>query len=295
MSRRVRNSVHGASTAAAALVLACLIARPAPARAEGEKMGLLGPWKATAELGFVLTSGNSSTSTFSLGTTLKRTWDKDALTFKAYILSSHATTITRTAEGTETDFTVVEDRTSRLVAENMALSGQYDHRLSKKVVLQTSLSWDRNQFAGLAGRVILNAGTGYAWVETKRTAFKTDGGFTYTWRKYFGQDASSFLGFRAIAKFEQKITGTSSFGSDFIFDDNLKKTVDWRYDWTNSVTATITKALLLKASLRLLYSHLPANELVPLFDLLGDPTGLTVPVPLRRLDAYFTTSIVVNF
>lgn len=260
-----------------------------------EEKGLLGPWKATAELGFVLTSGNSSTSTFSLATTVKREWAKDILTVKAYALTSHTAIITRTAQGTETDYTLVVDKTSKLVAENFALSGQYDHRLSKKVVLQTSLGWDRNRFAGLAGRVILTAGAGYAWVETKRTIFKTDGGFTYTWRQYFDQDPTSFLGFRAVAKFEQKILETSGFLSEFIFDDNLRNTVDWRYDWTNSLTASIAKALLLKASLRLVYSNLPADEAVPLFDPLGDPTGLTVPVPLKKLDSYFTTSLVINF
>lgn len=262
---------------------------------KAEKKGLLGPWKATAELGFVLTSGNSSTSTFSLATTVKRQWEKDLLTLKAYALTSHTTTITRTAQGTETDYTLIVDKTSQLVAENFALSGQYDHRLSQKVVLQTSLGWDRNRFAGLAGRVILTAGTGYAWVETKRTVFKTDGGFTYTWRQYFDQDATSFLGFRAVAKFEQKILETSGFLSEFIFDDNLKEMADWRYDWTNSLTAAISKSLLLKASLRLVYSNVPADEAVPLIDPLGNPTGLTVPVPLKKLDSYFTTSLVINF
>jgi len=141
----------------------------------------------------------------------------------------------------------------------------------------------------------VTAGTGYAWVETKRTIFKTDGGFTYTWRQYYSQDPTSFLGFRAVAKFEQKILESSGFLSEFIFDDNLKKTVDWRYDWTNSVTASVSKSLLLKASLRLVYANVPADETVPLLDLLGNPTGLTVPVPLKKLDSYFTTSLVVNF
>ncbi|MGA2532685.1 MAG: DUF481 domain-containing protein [Candidatus Aminicenantales bacterium] len=266
---------------------------PAPARAESK--GLLGPWKATAELSFVVTGGNTATAAFSLANTLKRSWEKDALTVKTYLLSSHATTITRTAVGTETDFSVIEQKTERLVAENFLVSGMYDHRLSKKVVLQVGLGWDRNRFAGLASRVIFTAGTGYAWIETDRTQFKTDGAMTYTLRKYFGQPATSFAGFRAIATFEQKLFDSSAFASQFIFDENLKRTVDWRYDWTNSVTASISKSLALKTSVRLLHAHLPANEAVPLFDPEGLPTGLTVPVPLKKVDTLFTTSIVINF
>jgi putative salt-induced outer membrane protein YdiY len=281
---------------AGVLALAALVAaRPAVLRAEEETRGLLGAWKATAELGYVVTGGNTATSTFSLGTTFKRQWDKDALVFKTFILRSNSMTVTRTAVGTETDFVVNEERVRRLVAENYLLSGQYDRRLAKKVVAQFGLSWDRNRFAGVLSRVILTAGTGYAWVETKRTVFKTDGGFTYTLRKYAGQDATSFAGFRAIASVEQKILDSSSVASQFIFDDNLKKMVDWRYDWTTSVSASISKSLALKASARLLYAHLPAEEAVPLFDPEGLPTGLTVPVPLKKLDTFFTTSIVINF
>jgi len=294
MLKRTPRSARSARAAAFGLLaLSAPVLALAQDKVEGK--GLLGAWKATAELSFVLTGGNSATSAFSLGNTFKRSWERDALTVKTYILSSRATTVTRTAQGTETDFIVLEEKTRRLVAENFIISGLYDHRLSKKVVLQLGLGWDRNRFAGLAGRVIITAGTGYAWVETKRTTFKTDGGFTYTLRKYFSQAASSFAGFRAIATFEQKILDTSAFASQIVFDENLRKTVDWRYDWTNSVTASISKSLALKTSLRLLYAHLPANEAVPLFDPLGNPTGLTVPVPLKKLDSYFTTSIVLNF
>jgi putative salt-induced outer membrane protein YdiY len=288
-------AVPPASAKLTLALLAILAAGLVPAWAEGEEPPKTEGWKSKAELGYVLTGGNSSTSTLSLADTSTRKWERDALTIKAFALRSKATTVTRTAVGTETDFTVVEQKTERLVAENFLVSVLYDHRLAKKVVLQFGLGWDRNKFAGLASRVIVTAGTGYAWAETSRTVFKTDGGFTYTLRKYFGKAASSFAGFRAIASFDQKILPTSSFTSQFIFDENLKRAVDWRYDWTNSVTASISKALALKASLRILYAHVPAEEMVPLFDLAGQPTGQTVPVPLKRVDTFFTTSLVVNF
>jgi putative salt-induced outer membrane protein YdiY len=293
MIRRHQKPLRPVGAAAVLALLTFAALDPAPARAENK--GLLGPWKATAEVSFVVTGGNTATAAFSLANTFKRSWEKDALTVKTYVLSSHATTVTRTAVGTETDFSVIEQKTERLVAENFLVSGMYDHRLSKKVVVQVGLGWDRNRFAGLASRVVFTAGTGYAWIETDRTQFKTDGGLTYTLRKYFGTPASSFAGFRAIGSFEQKLFDSSAFVSQFIFDENLKRTVDWRYDWTNSLTASISKSLALKTSVRLLHAHLPANEAVPLFDLEGLPTGLTVPVPLKKVDTLFTTSIVINF
>jgi putative salt-induced outer membrane protein YdiY len=295
MIRNYENVLRTAAAAATLGLLVLLALGSAPVRGEESPKGPLGAWKATAELSYVLTGGNTSTSAFSLGTMFKRNWEKDALTIKTFALSSHAKTVTRSAVGTETDFNVVELEDERLVAENFLAAAQYDHHLSKKVVVQFGLGWDRNRFAGVASRIIFSAGTGYVWVETKRTLFKTDAGLTYTFRKHIGQSASSFAGFRGIATFEQKLLETSSFASQFIFDENLKRTVDWRYDWTNSVTASISKSLALKTSLRILYAHLPADEAVPLFDLGGLPTGLTVPVPLKKFDTFFTTSIVINF
>ena len=295
MARTTKFHLKAVPAAATLALLAFLAVGSTQARGEDEKPGLLGAWKATAELSYVVTGGNASTSAFSFGGTLSRKWASDALTIKTFALKSNATTITRTAQGTETDYTVIEQRTSRLVAENYLVSALFDHRLSKKAVLQLGLGWDRNRFAGLASRLVLSAGAGYAWVETKRTTFKTDAALTYTLRKYFDLSATSFAGFRGIAAFEQKILETSSFTSQFVFDENLKRTVDWRYDWTNSIAASISKALALKTSLRILYAHLPADAYVPLFDLGGLPPGLNVPVPLKRFDTFFTTSLVINF
>jgi len=265
------------------------------AAAAAENKGLLGPWKATAELSYVVTGGNTSTSAFSLGTSFTRKWTNDSLLFKTYILQSNSTTTTRTARGTETDFDIIEKKVHRLIAENYLLAGQYDRRISKKLLGQVGLNWDRNRFAGLDNRVMITTGFGYAWVEAKRTQVKTDAGLTYTLRQYVGQDMASFAGFRFNLLAVQKILENSSVSTQFMFDDNLKKMDDWRFDSTNSVTASISKSLALKTSLRMIYTHVPALQGLALFDLEGLPTGLFVFVPLKKFDTFFTTSLVINF
>jgi len=286
-----RSSLAALGTAAAAL----LIFSMAAGAAETENQGLLGPWKATAELSYVVTGGNTSTSAFSLGTSFTRKWTNDTLLFKTYILNSKSTTTTRSAVGTETDFDIIEEKTGRLVAENYLLAGQYDRRLSKKLLAQAGLGWDRNRFAGVESRVMFTTGLGYAWAEGKKTQVKTDAGLTYTFRKYVGQGSASFAGLRFNLLAVQKILENSALSTQFTFDDNLKKMVDWRFDWTNSVSASISKSLALKVSLRMIYTNLPAEQGLPLFDLDGLPTGLTVLVPLKKFDTFLTTSIVINF
>jgi putative salt-induced outer membrane protein YdiY len=282
-----------AALGSAAAIL--LIFSMAAAAAETKNTGLLGPWKATAEVSYVVTGGNTSTSAFSLGTSFTRKWTNDTLLFKTYILNSKSTTTTRTAQGTETDFDIIEEKVHRFVAENYLLAGQYDRRISKKLLAQVGLGWDRNRFAGVASRVMFTTGFGYAWADGKRTQVKTDAGLTYTFRKYVGQGSASFGGLRFNLLAVQKILENSSLSTQFTFDENLKKMVDWRFDWTNSVSASISKSMALKTSLRMIYTHLPALQNLPLFDLQGLPTGLTVPVPLKEFDTFLTTSVVINF
>lgn len=270
---------------------------PAALRGADEKktLGLFAPWAATAEISYVVTGGNTETSAFSLGTTFSRKWAKDTLLFKSYILKSNATTTTRTAMGTEIDFEVFESSVTRKVAENYLFAGQYDRNITKRFTGQAGLSWDRNRFAGIDDRVIGTVGLGYAWIDKERTKVKTSAGLTYTLRQYVGLEWESFGGLRFTASLDQKLWETSSFASVFVLDENLKDSPDWRFDWTNSVAASISKGLALKVGLRTLYTHQPALQEIPLYDLGGEPTDLTVFVPLKKLDTFFTTSLVINF
>jgi putative salt-induced outer membrane protein len=262
---------------------------------EAKKEGLLGPWKSTAEVSYVVTGGNTATSAFSLGTSFTRKWTRDTLLFKAYILNSKSTTTVRTAQGTEADFDVLEEKYTRKVAESYLLAGSYDRNISRKLLGQAGVSWDRNRFAGVDDRVMVGTGLGFAWIEKPETRIKTSAGLTYTLRQYVGEAMGSFAGFRLSVLAEKKILENSSLSSSFVFDDNLKSTEDWRFDWTNSVSAAISKSLSLKVSLRTLYANVPALLTLPLFDPLGEPTNLTVQVPLKNLDMFLTTSIVINF
>jgi len=276
-------------------LLALILVGPAALGGQEKKTGLLGPWAATAEVSYVVTGGNTATSALSLGTSLSRKWTNDTLLFKTYILKSNATTTTRTAQGTVDDFEVLEESITRKVAENFQVAGQYDRRISKKLLGQVGLGWDRNRFAGLDDRIIATTGFGYAWVEKARTQVKTSAGVTYTVRQYVGEDWSSFAGFRFSLNGEQNILDNSKLSTQFTFDENLQEMRDWRFNWVNSVTASISRSLALKVSLRMLYANVPALQYLPLFDDLGDPTGLTVPYPLKKLDTFLTTSIVINF
>lgn len=275
------------------LTLAIAFLVPGPASAQDRPIAE--KWKASVELGYVVTGGNTTTSTFTLGTNFSKKWDKNTLTFKTYILRSNSTAKTRTAVGTETDFTIVEESVKRLVAENYVLAGQYDRSLTKAVNAEFGLNWDRNRFAGIGSRFMLTAGTGYPIISKKSVTLKADTVLTLTMRRYLGDKTRTFAGFRLNNAFEYRFSEKSLYASQIIFDENLKKTIDWRLNWTNSVSAPLSKSLALKTSLRMLYSHFPATESVALYAQDGTAMDVDVLVPLKKLDIFFTNSLVISF
>lgn len=258
---------------------------------EARKLG----WVDKAELSYLMTGGNAVTSTLGIRNTLIRTWANDLIKIQASAVRAHATTSSRRAVGTADQFSIVEERTERPVAENYLVAVQYDRRITDRWMANIGLSWDRNLFTGVESRLVAAAGAGTVWIAAAKTKFKTNYNLTYTARKYVSADRSFLLGFQGVWDFEQKLTDTTTLGGQFTLDESLKDTSDWRGDMVNSLGVAMSKNLALKVSLRLLYANKPAREKVPLDTEDGLPTGLAVFHSLHKLDTLFTTSLVVNF
>ncbi len=263
-----------------------------PAAAAAEKKPA---WTGSAEFSYVLTSGNASSQTLGFSGTLTRNWRRNTLTTQASGVRTRASVAERTAVGTPDDFTLVDTRSERLAAENYRASSNFDHAVDGGILLQSGLSWERNRFAGLDSRWVLSAGVGYAFVDNARTGLKAGGSLTVTRRRYAGAPSTGFSGLRTTARFRQKINSAAEFIVDGTADSNLNRLSDWQADATSSLAASITKRLAMKTSVRWMYINRPALAGVPLFAPDGVPTGTTVMVPLKKLDTFFTTSLVLSF
>lgn len=247
-------------------------------------------WTEVAELTFVITGGNASSSTLGLKTTAERLWEKTSFKFSAGALRAESGTVTRTASGTPDDFTISESTETKVTAENYFLKGRLDRSLSESSFLYGGADWDRNTFAGLQNRYGLGAGPGRSWIDEDTRRFKTDLGLTYTIQDDVIENPDiedSFAGIRASYDFFHKLTETTDFFSGLVVDD-LKTTEDFRANWTNAVAVTMSERLALKTTLQLLYDNDPALTAVPL----GDTEVLT---PLGKLDSVFSIAIVASF
>ncbi|MDI6845642.1 MAG: DUF481 domain-containing protein [Candidatus Saccharicenans sp.] len=255
----------------------------------------LDPWKKTLELSYVVTGGNTLSSSFSFGANLTRSPnDKNTYMLKTFLLRSHSTTVTRMAVGTPENYSVEEEKNRRLSAENYILSGQYDHRVTGRLTTNLAFVWDRNKFSGVLSRALWTAGAGLVIADNQKTRMRSQAGVSFTIRKYSQKPVSAFLGFRYSFSWEQKLFDNASFATAFIFDDNLTKISDWRYEWNFNVAAPINKKLSLKTGVRILRNNRPPDLSVPLFDLNGLDTGIKVFIPRGKVDTFFTTSFVLN-
>ena len=282
-------NVQGAALAAVGLMV-----WGAAVAADEPKIG----WSDQAELSYVLTAGNSESSTLGLKNELKRTWDVATFSFKVAAIRAEATTFFRTAVGTPDNFVFTEDKESSLTAENYLAALRYDRKVSSFLFWYGGASWERNRFAGVDSREIAEGGLGNIWVDRDEVKFKTTYAVTYTDQEDVVEVPDrdgSFVGARLGWDYLHKFGANTTYVNTLILDDNLEDTSDWRGDMLNAVTVTMTKRLALKAGLKWLYDAQPSFEAVPLQDSLGVPTGELALVELDNLDTIFTTSLVVNW
>lgn len=255
-------------------------------------------WFFTAEFAVVTTAGNSETSTFGLGSTLRRVWSRSEANLKFGGIRSESSVKTRTAIGlSPDDFRLEETKQTEKTAENYYARARYDYKVTDRFDVFGGVDWMRNVFAGTDSRFLLAAGAANIWKDKERVRFSTDYSVTYT----FEQDvvdnpfvSSKFPGLRLGYDFWSQLTESTEFISDFILDWNLDNTEDVRIDFLNELPISVTEKLAFKPSLRLLWRNDPALTSVPLFEPDGTDTGNTVSVPLEELDAIFTIALVVK-
>jgi putative salt-induced outer membrane protein YdiY len=252
-------------------------------------------WRDTAEFSFVATAGNADTTTLGFKNKLWRKWDSSAFELNAGGVRSEGTT-NRRAVGTVDSFRLEDD--SELTAENYFLNGRYDRKITERFFWFTGAGWDRNTFAGIDNRYTAVGGVGNSWVDTETVKFRTDYAVTWTSQDDVVDNPETddtFLGLRVSWHYLHMFGETTQYMNDFVVDENLDETDDWRANMINSVSVALNKRLALKVSLQFLYDNQPSFEELPLFDTAGVDTGETVLAELDELDTVFTSSLVVNF
>jgi putative salt-induced outer membrane protein YdiY len=285
MIREFRNSVF-----VAGLVLLSLVLCPAVMAADEEEEKKLG-WSDSAELAYVLTAGNSETST------LTREWERALFKSRIAAIRAESTTLTQVAIGTVGDFTVDETKTTETTAENYFIDARYDRKITDRFFWYGLGSWFRNEFSGIQNRYVGAAGVGNIWYDREDLKFSTDYGVTFTKQEDVvevpGAD-DTFPGLRFHWDYLNQWGKVTIYENELNLDFNVDESSDWRGAMVNSLTVAMSKTLALKVGLTWIYQNEPAYAQIPLVGP-GVPADTTVPVQLDELDTIFTTSLVVTF
>lgn len=279
-------------SAAAALLI--MLAVPGHAQEESDSVD---GWSYTAELTAVWAAGNSESSTFGMGNTVRWEGERSQLQFEASAVRTDSGIRTRRAVGTPTSYHVEETTEHEKTAESYLVRGRYDWKASSSVVFFIGGDWLRNTFAGIDSRLLIATGAGNVWVDRDDFRFKTDYGVTYTFQDDVVQDpflSSNFPGVRFSWDLMRELTSTTRFESGLVVDTNIDETDDIRVDFTNGVSVAVNNHIALSPSLQLLWRNDPSLTSIDLVSETGEPTGEIVLEPLKKLDSLFTMALVVT-
>jgi len=296
----VRTAALGALAllATAAAASAQQNATPASSQAVDDKSFKADPpgLYADADLSYVLTSGNSSSSSLGFKGDIARRFTKQSISFAAGgIRASSSPDNSRFAVGTPTDFEVrIPD--SQPTAEAYYARGRYDYKLSDRLFYTLGGGWERNRFSGLENRWVVDTGIGYIFVSNERTGFRGAVGITYTSEDFTVDDGKdhSFVGARAGWDFRQKLSSNTTFTHTLIFDQSLENGSDSRFDAQFGLHVAMSSRLGLKVNWRILYDNDPATQELPLFTPDGAPTGINVLAPYKKTDQGLSVSFVFS-
>ncbi len=99
-------------------------------------------WSDVAELTFVLTAGNASSSTFGFKNTSEYLWEKTSFKLSAGGVRAESGITVRTATGTPESFTVSETTEKEVTAEAYFLKSRLDRTLGESAFLYGGADWD---------------------------------------------------------------------------------------------------------------------------------------------------------
>lgn len=296
----VRASVAAVAMGAAAviaIVTPWLTATPAFAEDPVEKK--LG-WFDSAELSFVSSSGNSKSTTLGFRNETRRVWSDAEFIAEVGSVYSRSRPSERFGVGAagEGNYSV-EEGPSETDTNRLYGKAGYGRDLNPFLFWNVAGDVVSDEPAGIDYRYTVGAGLGNNWVRGERVKFRTTYNITYTNENFTNGDSQDFPGFRLAYNYENKLTPTTLFESNLVFDDSFDDVADHRTDWYNGVSVSMTQLIALKVGYRILYRNIPPLEDITIYDANpydGTATEVgTAQVEKENLDTNFTTSLVFNF
>jgi len=242
--------------------------------AEAEKMArpkITYFWGGLLDTGLALTSGNSSTTSYTLASKAVRQTPRDKLTFYAgYVFANDKTTTP-----------------SRTTANDLRSGVRGDLNLSPKVFVFAFADFESNELQHLNLRQVYGGGFGYHVIKNANTTFDVFGGASYDKDNFGGYALTNpvqvFAGHTTNSaeivigeELNSKISSRTTIGERFVFFPNMSDVGEYRYQLNANATTVIKKWLSWQVTFADTY--------------LSNP-----PVGLKSTDLVLSTGLRVNW
>ncbi len=190
-----------------------------------------------AELAFVGTSGNISTSTFSTG-------GEHIVRPTNWVIQNRIQAVRGTVEGaTTTESLLYGFRAERVINERLNAFGDY--------------GFFRDEPAGVTSRNAVAGGLSWKVITSERQTLAIDGGVGYLKESRVAGDNVSSATWLTGGTYKLKLSETAELTDDLRLLGTFDNADDWRLTHTIAVTARLTSLLSLKVSNLLRYAHFP--------------------------------------
>lgn len=209
-------------------------------------------WSGSAELSFLSTSGNTSTSSLGAGLEVDYKPAPWTVIFKANYLRAESDNVT--------------------TAEQFGGSIKGIRDLTPRVDVFARGSYLRNRFAGIDSLIAGEAGGGYKILLGPVHTLRGELGFGYAHEDQVVGDNRSYASARAGLDYKWQFSKTAAFTNELAYNYDLSDSSNWIVLEKAAVTAALTAIFSLKASYTLLYN----NEPVPTFSKTDTTTAVAL-------------------
>jgi putative salt-induced outer membrane protein len=216
-------------------------------------------WKIDSELSFVATGGTTSTRTLGLAGSL---------------LHQEGATNTRVQVSFVTSEADQETRARAIDAQ-----ARHGVTVGNGIDVFGRVAYNRDRFAGIAGRTVAEAGLAYTATDTpiQTISLEASGGFTAESR--VGSPDEQFAVTTGAVSFRRKLTPTSELSDAVSVTTDLVDITNWRTRNALNFQATLTRLLALKLSHAIEYRHVP----VPGFGRTDTRTAAALVFSFKRI------------
>lgn len=186
------------------------------------------PWKDTAELSLVNTTGNSFTQTTSGKNTFEYGWSRASLALSAEALGAKSE--------------------SRVTAEQYKSGEKGVWKVSESNYAFERFFWSKNRFAGIRNRYDAGGGGGRQLFSIAGHSLFSELGAGFIKEERIGSKDQSFASGRSYTKYGWKITETSDVSQDCEFLHNFEDRRDYRLNMETSLAVAISAVFSIKLS-----------------------------------------------